>query len=64
MLPNPPAFLKNDSQRWVILQGAVVDCLPQLRKLLGKTTQNSVLLQACNFYLYIIVAWKALANFT
>ena len=43
---------------------AVVDCLPQLRKLLEKTTQNSVLLQACNFYLYIIAAWKALANFT
>ena len=47
--------------------GALVECLPQFKKILEQTPKTNMLTEACKLYLesdYIIAALKALANFT
>ena len=47
--------------------GALVECIPILKKILNETTLNNMLVQACRLYLecdFIVAAMRALANFT
>ena len=47
--------------------GAIVECLPQFREILKKTSHTNMLVRACKLYLeseYIVAAMRALANFT
>lgn len=64
------SFCLHEKRRFTRLghtAGAIVDCLPQFKRVLEESSLNNLLAQACRMYIesdYIVAALRALANFT